>query len=81
MKTYLLAAIASTLYAAWLSTERGKAWVDENTTLAVVLGVGGVLAALRGVLDRGAWARVVGMFVVAGAPLVVRGVWKKVQGE
>lgn len=75
--TYPLAALASTLYAVFLSTERGKAWVDENTTLAVVLGVGGVLGLLRAVLDKGAWLRVAGMFCAAGAPLVVRGVWRR----
>lgn len=80
MMTYPLAALLSTLYAVFLSTERGKAWVDRNTTLAVVLGVGGVLGLLRGVLDREAWARVAGMFCAAGAPLVVRGVVRKVQG-
>jgi hypothetical protein len=79
--TYPLTAILSTLYAAWLSTEEGKAWVDRNTTLAVTLGVGGVLVALRGVVDRDAWLRVFGLFVAAGAPMVVRGVWRKLEGR
>jgi hypothetical protein len=77
--TYPLAALLSTLYAAWLSTRGGKEWADENTTLSVVLGVGGVLVALRGVLDKSAWARVVGMLVAAGAPMVVRGVWRRMR--
>ena len=43
----LPAALLGTAYAAWLSIEDGKEWIDGNTTLGVVLGVGGVLAALR----------------------------------
>lgn len=76
----LLALILSSIYAAWLSTPEGKRWVDENTTTAVVLGVGGVLALLRGVVDRETWFRVFGLFAAAGAPLVVRGVLRKVGG-
>lgn len=75
--TYPFAAFASTIFAALLSTERGKAWVDRNTTAAVILGVGGVLVALRGVIDRASWLRVAGMFGLAGAPLIVRGVWRR----
>ncbi len=74
-----LAALAlGSAYAAWLSTDEGKAWIDENTTVGVVLGVGGVLGLLRFVLSGDEWWRVVGMFVAAGAPLVARGVMRKV---
>ncbi|MFL5803061.1 MAG: hypothetical protein ACJ8CR_15155 [Roseiflexaceae bacterium] len=66
-----------TAYAVWLSTEDGKAWIDENTTTGVVLGVAGVLAALRLTLPSIAWRHVVGAFVAAGAALVVRGVVRK----
>jgi hypothetical protein len=48
-------AILGAAYAAWLSTEDGKAWIDENTTLGVVLGVSGVLAMLRLALPATAW--------------------------
>lgn len=76
--TYPLAAFLSSLYAAFLSTEEGKEWVDRNTTIAVVLGVGGVLVALRGILDEGAWRRTAALFVASGAPLVVRGILRRV---
>jgi drug/metabolite transporter (DMT)-like permease len=75
--SYIVTAALSSLYAAWLSTREGKEWVDRNTTLAVVLGVGGVLVALRGVLDRHAWLQVFGLFAAAGAPLIVRGALRR----
>ena len=31
--------LLGTAYAVWLSTEDGKAWIDENTTTGVVIGV------------------------------------------
>jgi hypothetical protein len=73
----LAPALLGTAYAAWLSTEDGKEWIDENTTLGVVLGVSGILATLRLTLTSAAWGRVVGAFVAAGAPLVVRGLLRR----
>jgi hypothetical protein len=73
------AALLGSAYAAWLATEDGKAWIDENTTLGVVLGVAGVLATLRLTLPSIAWRHVVGAFAAAGAPLVVRGALRKLQ--
>jgi hypothetical protein len=70
-------AILGAAYAAWLSTEDGQEWIDENTTLGVMLGVGGVLAMLRLALPATACGRVVRAFVAAGAPLVVRGLLRK----
>lgn len=75
--TYILTAALSSAYALFLSTERGKEWVDRNTTLAVVLGVGGVLLSLRVTLDGSTWRRVLGAFAAAGAPLIVRGIARR----
>ena len=74
----LPAALLGTAYTAWLATEEGQAWIDENTTVGVVLGVAGVLAILRFALPRNIWRHVVGAFVAAGAPLVARGLVKRV---
>jgi hypothetical protein len=71
------AALLGSAYAVWLLAEDGKAWIDENTTTGVVLGVAGVQAALRRTLPSIAWRHVVGAFMAAGAPLVVRGVVRK----
>src|SRR5262245_19164065 len=76
----LPAALFGTAYAAWLATEDGKAWIDENTTLGVVVGGSGVLATLRLTLPGIAWRHVVGAFLAAGVPLVVRGLARKLGG-
>jgi hypothetical protein len=72
-RSLIPAALLGTAYAVWLSTEDGKARIDENTTVGVVLGVAGMLGALRLTLPSIAWRHAVGAFVAAGAPLVVRG--------
>ena len=41
-------------------------WIDEYTTVGVVLGVSGVLEALRSALSRGEWQRTAGAFAAAG---------------
>jgi hypothetical protein len=74
---YLLALTFGSIYAVLLSSDEGKAWIDENTTVGVVLGVGGVLMALRLGLDGRSWKTVAATFGAAGAPLVVRGVMRR----
>lgn len=76
-KSYIIAALFGTVYALLLGTERGKEWIDEYTTVGVVLGVGGVLLALRAGQPRSEWQRTAGAFVAAGAPMVVRGLMRK----
>lgn len=73
LKLYTIAGLFGTLYALLLGTERGKAWIDEYTTVGVVLGVSGVLVALRTSQSREEWQRTAGAFVAAGLPMVVRG--------
>ena len=70
----LLALSFGTAYATWLSTEEGKAWIDENTTLGVVVGVGTVLGLTRFAVDGTSCGKLVGTFGAAEAPLVVCGV-------
>lgn len=64
--------ISSTAYAALLETETGRAWVEENTWLSVVLGVVLVLGLLRPSLPRRAWDTIAAGFVIAGTPLILR---------
>lgn len=77
LKLFTIAGLFGTLYALLLGTERGKEWIDEYTTVGVVLGVSGVLVALRTSQSREEWQRTAGAFVAAGLPMVVRGVIKK----
>jgi hypothetical protein len=77
---YALALMFGSIYAVALSSDDGKEWIDDNTTLGVVLGVGGVLVALRFGLERRDWNTVVTTFVAAGGPLVARGVMRKLEG-
>ena len=76
LKLYALASLFGALYAL-LGTERGKEWIDEYTTVGVVLGVSGVLVALRTTQSREEWQHTAGAFVAAGLPMVVRGVIRK----
>lgn len=76
-RSMIAAALFGTVYALWLSTEDGKAWADENTTLSAVVGIGGVLAALRLDVSPDAWQRVAYTFLASGVPLMVRGVVRK----
>jgi hypothetical protein len=46
-RPYTLAGLFGNSYALLLSTERDKEWIDEYTTVGVILGVSGVLVALR----------------------------------
>lgn len=73
----IIAAAFGAAYASLLEREGGKEWIDENTTLGVVLGVGTVLGLLRLSLDRESWRAVRGAFMAAGAPMVVRGLRRK----
>jgi hypothetical protein len=70
MKLYTLAGLFGTLYALVLGTERSKEWIDEYTTVCVVLGVSGVLVAIRLARSREEWRRTAGAFVEAGAFLL-----------
>ncbi len=71
-----LAAGLGSAYAAYLSSDEGKKWIDENTTVGVIIGVGLVLAVLRFGLDGESWRTVRGAFVAAGAPMIVRKILK-----
>jgi hypothetical protein len=77
MKLYTLAGLFGTLYGLVLGTERGKEWIDQYTTVCVVLGVSGVLVALRLAQSREEWQHTAGAFAAAGLPRVVRGVLRK----
>lgn len=76
-KTYTIAALFGTVYAIVLSSDEGKEWIDEYTTVGVVLGVAGVLLALRAGQPRDEWRMTAGAFAAAGAPLVVRGLVRR----
>ena len=67
-------------YAAALNTSAGRRFTDEHTAETVVIGVSLVLAALRLVLPKAAWWRVVVAFGVAGLPLVGRSLVKRTRG-
>jgi hypothetical protein len=75
----ILFAVAS-VYAALLSTARGRAFADERSAESVILDVGLVLAALRFLLSGPAFRRVVAAFVVAGLPMVARSLLKRFSG-
>lgn len=77
IKTYAIAGLFGTTYALLLGTERGKEWIDEYTTAGVVLGVAGVLLALRTGQSRDDWQKTAGAFAAAGAPMIVRGIVRK----
>jgi hypothetical protein len=76
-KLFTVAGLFGTLYALLLDTERGKEWIDEYTTVGVVLGVLGVLVALRTAQLDEEWQRTAGAFAAAGLPMVVCGVIRK----
>ncbi|KPV53918.1 hypothetical protein SE17_06840 [Kouleothrix aurantiaca] len=49
-----------------------RGWIDDNTTLGVVLGVGTVIGLARVGMDERSWHTVRNAFVAAGVPMVVR---------
>ena len=69
---YLIMGAASAYAALYIATPEGKKWVDENTTIAVILGSSLILAGLGLVLDSGNWLKVALAFGVVGAPMVAR---------
>lgn len=77
MRTNLIAAFFGTVYAVFLSSDDGKEWIDANTTVGVVLGVAGMIVALRFTQSRDEWRKTTGAFAAAGAPLVVRGILRR----
>lgn len=77
MKTNLTLAFFGTIAAILLSSDEGKEFIDEYTTVGVVIGVGAVLLALRLTQSRDEWRTTVSAFAAAGAPLVVRGVVRR----
>jgi hypothetical protein len=72
--------LAATAYAAFLNTEQGKAFAQDYTWASVVIGTALVLLSLRSTLDRDAWNKVAGAFVVAGIPMIGRSLWNKYGG-
>lgn len=67
-----LAAVFGLSYARFLATDEGRQWIDDNTTLGVVLGVGTVIGLARVGMDAHNWRTLRNAFVTAGAPMVVR---------
>ncbi len=75
MKRFLsttLAAVFGLSYARFLATDEGRRWIDDNTTLGVVLGVGTVIGLARVGMDERSWHTLRNAFLAAGAPMVVR---------
>lgn len=77
LPTYGLLALASSAYAAALSTDEGKRFATERTAETVVIGVALVLVALRFVLPVVAFRAVVVAFLVAGSPMIARSLMKR----
>jgi hypothetical protein len=80
LQIYTVLFVSSTVYAAALSTDKGRKFADERSAESVVIGVGLVLAALRLLLPGRAWGRVVGAFAIAGGPMVARSLLKRFSG-
>lgn len=77
LKTFALLFGAASVYAAILSTDKGRVFATERTAETVVIGVALVLVALRFVLPVVALRAVVMAFAVAGSPLILRSLAKR----
>lgn len=69
---YLAMALISAYYAMYLATPQGKAWIDANTTMGVIIGSSLILSGLGLILDSGQWLKVALAFGAVGAPMVAR---------
>jgi len=70
--TYTLMGAVSALFAWLISQPDGAEWIDENTTVGVVIGSSVILAGLAVILPRRQWRKVALAFGVVGAPMVAR---------
>lgn len=78
---YIVLGGAASVYAALLSTDKGRRFADDHTAETVIGGVLLVLAALRLLLPGPAWGRVVVAFSIAGLPMIGRSLIKRKSGD
>lgn len=78
---YVILGLASGFYAAWLNSPKGRRFAITRTAESTILGTSLVLFFCLFLIPPRLWVRVALAFSVAGAPMIGRSLWNRVNKE